>query len=740
MLSCFAGTLPAEVTYSRHIAPLLNQHCIGCHRPEGSAPFSLLGYASARKRARLMADVTEDRYMPPWKPAHGYGPSLVNARVLTADAILLLRAWADAGAPPGELADVEPPPPAPTGGWTLGTPDLVLESPEAYSLAPGGPDVFRNFVLPLPLTRPRYVRAVEFMPLPRTAIHHAVFALDPTSGSRARDAATPGPGFDSMDLGQAINPNGHIIGWTPGQIPYEVHPGTAWEVKPGTDLIVQLHLLPTGKPESVRPRIGLYFTDEPPTVASTVIQLREYTIDIPAGAADHIIEEKFDLPVSTRVLGLYPHAHYLGKDLRVFAELPGGGIQPLIRIPDWDFKWQSDYRYAEPLRLPAGSRIVMRYSYDNSAANPRNPSAPPRRVKAGWGSADEMGEVAIQLLLDQPADRLRLDEAQARYDIASGAASAASWYNLGLALDYQQRGEEAVPAYEEALRMDPQLARAANNLGALMETRRQPERAASLYRRALASDSGLTVARYNLSRLLARQKNPTEANTQLQALLQTNPEHLGARLLLADLQAAANNHQGARATLTAGLPGHASDAALRLRLGKLLAMSGDTAAARGHLEAAVRHPAHTDDAIDPVRTTETHAEAHYTLAVLAENAGDLAATKHHLALALAAKPTHADTLLMSAALALFSREPVVAVHHLTNLLKLPAGERPDPAAIRAVLPFPSGPASLGRALVATGNAVAARQLLGQAAAEARRQGRPDWANDLENQAVESGLR
>lgn len=713
----------APPDYATRIAPILNQHCVGCHRPEGSAPFSLLGYEAARRRARLVADVTAERYMPPWKPDPSYGPTLVGSRGLLAAELAALRAWADAGTPSGDLSLTPAPPPPPRDGWTLGEPDLVLQATEVFPLAAVGPDVFRNFVLSLPLDRRRYVRAVEFLPESRNAIHHAVVALDPTPGSRARDAADPGPGFDSMDLGQAINPNGQIIGWTPGQIPYEVFPGTAWELTPGTDLILQLHLVPTGRTETIRPRLGLYFTDEPPDVTSTVIQLREYHLDIPAGAAAHEIEEVLTLPVSVRVLGLYPHAHYLGKDLRVFAELPDGGKTGLIRIPDWDFAWQSDYRLVEPLRLPAGTRIVMRYSYDNSAANPRNPSRPPQRVKAGWRSADEMGEVAIQLLLDQESDRLRLDEAQARYDLASGAAAATSWYNLAVALDYQDRRTEAESAYAQALALDPALAKAANNLGALAEQRGDYAAALRHYQTARTSDPQGAEPRLNLARLLVRRGATAEARPLLKDALRDHPRHLRIRLALADLLVAGRETDAARRLLDATPADLAGDARVLLRQGKLLALTGDPRKARSVFAQSSSSPVFDAGQVDRLER-ETRAEARYNLAILTQATGSLAAVSTELDAALLLWPQHPDALLMSLAVAGARSDRAAQLRLLDRLLALPAERQFPRQTLLGFLPGASGTILLAEALVQKGEPAAARATIEAALSSAHAQGAP----------------
>ena len=715
----------AEPTFAEDIAPIIHANCIDCHRPDGIGPFSLIHYADISRRARQIAEVVEDGYMPPWKPNPHRSPPLIGDRTLETTAIDLIVDWAEAGAPPGDLSSLAPPA-LPEENWVLGHPDLIIDLPEAYELAAEGNDVFQNFVLRIPLEERRFVRALEFLPEASLVIHHAVIAFDPTPHSRQLDEAAPGPGFTSMDLGNAINPNGHIIGWTPGQVPYEVYPGTAFELAPGTDLVVQLHLLPSGKPERVSPRVGLYFSDEPPTRNGFVVLLRENAIDIPAGDNAYPIREEFVLPTAAAVLSLYPHAHYLGKDMQIFAELPDGTRQWLMHIPDWDFNWQSDYRFAAPVDLPTGTKLVMAYTFDNSAANPRNPQNPPVRVQGGWSSFDEMGEVAIQLLLSDRSDLPLLEEAQARYQIDSGEQSAATFYNLGLALDRQNRFREAIPSYESALRLDPVNAAALNNLGGIYERLGAADRAIPLYERALAADPTLAATRLNLAQLLNRDGLTVEAEDVLRKGLARRPEDLPLRLALAASQIAVRYAAGALATLEQGLQWHRQDPRLRLQLGQVRIMNNQSEAGLADLQAATQLPLLTEGSIDAAATNLIRSDASFTLALLAQRRRDLPEVERRLADCLSAQPDHRDALLMSAGVAIINEEPAAAVPHLVALLRLSPDQRPSENEILTTMPFPAGVEVWAQALVYTGQREAAVEFLTRRAAEARQRGRPEW--------------
>ncbi|NET39658.1 MAG: hypothetical protein F6K19_48150, partial [Cyanothece sp. SIO1E1] len=309
--------------FASDVEPIIRGNCVICHHPEGIGPFSLQTYEQVRRRGRQIHEVTQSRYMPPWKPDPDYGPPLIGERRLSEAQIQTLASWYASGMPPGDL-DSLPPIEEIKSDWVLGEPDLVMDLPEAFTLVSEGEDVYRNFVLPIPLSETRYVRAFQLKPRTQLAIHHALVMIDDTGRSRVRDAEDEDIGFDGMGVGASKPPNGHILGWTPGQDPYEAYPGTAWAMQPGQDLVLQLHLLPTGKEEAINPQLGFYFADSPPTNSAYVFQLRRYDLDIAPGETDYLVESSLELPVAGKVVSVYPHAHYIGKDIQMFATLPDG--------------------------------------------------------------------------------------------------------------------------------------------------------------------------------------------------------------------------------------------------------------------------------------------------------------------------------------------------------------------------------------------------------------------------------
>ncbi len=496
------------LSFNRDIAPIIFQHCSGCHRPGESAPFSLLTYTDVKRRARLVADVTQKRYMPPWKPEPGYG-DFVGVRRLGEAQIGRIQRWVDEGALEGEPADLPPQPEWPKG-WQLGQPDLVVEMTEAYSLQAGGGDVFRNFVIPLPLSEPRHVVAVELRPGNPRIVHHGVIMFDRSGAARKRDVRDPGPGFEGMDFGEAFKPDGHFLGWAPGTMPFAVPDSLAWTAHPGTDLVLMLHLLPSGKPEPIKAKAGFFFSDEPPTRTPTLLRLSRKDIDLPAGAPSVEYEDTYELPVDVQVLSVFPHAHYLGKTIEALALLPGGDRKWLIRIDDWDFDWQDYYRYARPVFLPGGTTLVMRHTYDNSSANVRNPSDPPRRVLFGVRSSDEMGDLVLQVLPSSEADldtlkrdfsRKWLQQEIAGYETMLEVDPDNAGYQFGLGSLHLAAGDadSALPRLEAALRIEPDYTDAHLSVAIVQATRRQFAVAQKHLRRALELRPDLAEAHYNLA-------------------------------------------------------------------------------------------------------------------------------------------------------------------------------------------------------------------------------------------------
>jgi Tol biopolymer transport system component len=407
-----------RITFSETIAPIVYANCVTCHRPGEAAPFPLISYDDVRKRGTLIATVTESRFMPPWHAVHGYG-EFVDERRLTDTEIATIREWVKQGMPQGDPARM-PKLPQFTDGWHLGPPDLILQMPVSFEVPAGGPDIYRNFAIPTGLTEDRWVRAVEFRPGARKAVHHALFAYVRSGALKdfeGKDGKPGSTGLNGLGLGLGIQPAfapaGGLGGWAVGGTPAFLPDGHALPLAKGTDLILQLHLHPTGKPEMERSTVGLYFADKAPDRKLAGIGLPTLFgigsgIDIPAGEKNFTIQDSMTLPVDVRVFSAMAHAHYLGKEMKATATLPDGTIQPLLWIQDWDFNWQDRYAYKQPLLLPKGTRIDVRITYDNSADNPRNPSNPPRRVLWGEQSFDEMGGVGLDLITVRREDEAAL--------------------------------------------------------------------------------------------------------------------------------------------------------------------------------------------------------------------------------------------------------------------------------------------------------------------------------------------
>lgn len=518
-----ANTAP---TYTRDIAPILYAQCTSCHRPGEAGPFSLLTYDDARKRARLIAQVTRSRFMPPWLAEHGYG-DFAGERRLTDEQIETLSAWAAAGAPEGDPR-AAPAPPRYTEGWQLGPPDLILTAPGSFTAPAAGPDVYWNFVFHSGLKTVRYIRAVAIRPGSPGAVHHANLLIDRMASAHEHEAS-PGAGFAGMDLDierSPFDPEGQFLYWKPGNPrPHEEPPGFASRLNPSDELVLNVHMHPTGKPETVRPVIGLYFSDAPQTRFPLLVELEaDNALRIPAGARDFTVGDDFKLPLDADVLAVYPHAHYLGRRMEAWATLPGGTRRWLIRIPDWNPAWQGVFFYREPVSLPRGAVISMRWHYDNSAANPRNPNSPPKLVTGGNQSTDEMAHLRLQLLPRGARDQRReLDEAVLRHRLEKTPADFTANFNLGAVQLSRLNPNEAVTSLEAAVRAEPTRADARNMLGlALAATGRIGDAIAQYETSLRLREDGR--ARFNLANALVKAGRLKEAAENYRKAIEAFPD------------------------------------------------------------------------------------------------------------------------------------------------------------------------------------------------------------------------
>jgi len=398
----------AAVTFNQQVAPIIYRNCSSCHRPGEAAPFALLSYEDVKKKGRQIGKVTSSRIMPPWK-AEPASYAYRDERRLTADEIAVIQAWVKDGMPKGR--GQKPVPPDFASDWRLGEPDLVVEMPAAYHVPADGPDIYRNIAVPLGLTEDKWITALDMRPSARAVVHHVLYFADPKGRIHEKQQGTE-PGFNGMRVGGGTIALG---GWAVGAQPQFFPEGLALFVPKGSDLVVQYHFHPTGKPEAEKSLIGLYFAKNPPTRTMTRIQMPPHyslfsALDIPAADKDFVIRDSYTLPAALDAVGISAHAHYICKQLKMTATLPDGELKTLLFIKDWDFAWQDRYYFRQFVPLSKGTRLDVEIHWDNSAENPRNPSNPPVRVTWGEESKDEMGSISLIAVAHEESDLATLRE------------------------------------------------------------------------------------------------------------------------------------------------------------------------------------------------------------------------------------------------------------------------------------------------------------------------------------------
>jgi Flp pilus assembly protein TadD len=569
-------------TYNEHVAPILFARCATCHRPADTdlrrgtssrrgapldvpdrqddplciagAPFSVLDYAAVARRATAIASAVQQRRMPPWLPEPGHG-DFVNERRLRDDEIATITTWISNGAPEGDPAK-RPAVPTFPSGWQLGTPDLVLASAEAYTLRPGRDDTFRTFVLPVPPGATRYVRGIEFRADNAQVLHHANIGLDPRRTGRRLDRADAEPGFTAMPEGEVQD----VFGWSPGKVPVMEPADTAWVLDEGSDLVAQLHMVPGGTAQTVRPQVGLFFSATPPSRVPVVVKLESKAIDIPAGEANYVVEDSYTLPVDVEAVSVYPHAHYLATRMEGTATLPDGRVTPLLSIPRWNIRWQDQYRYRTPLALPRGTTLRMRFVYDNSAANPNNRFTPPRRVQWGPLSTEEMGALWLEVVPSQQSDA------------------------AVLARDYEQRALKAdLAAAELAAQSHPEDATALNRLATKYLLAGRVDDAVVQLRRAVQLAPRDAEARSNLGTALQARGEMADAIRELEAAMRLKPNDSNVRFNLGNGYYAAGRGTDAVRELTRAVALDDQNADAHFNLAMILGPRGQVDAAIAHL-------------------------------------------------------------------------------------------------------------------------------------------------------------
>jgi len=421
-----ASSLP---NFASDIAPLFHARCVSCHRPGQAAPFSLLTYEDARTRGSELVDVTRDRHMPPWHASRAPGfLEFKDDRSLSEAEISTIRRWVDAGMPAGDL-DRAPAPPAFHSTWALGEPDLILTLPQPVAVPADGRDLYRNIPIAVNLADDKWIAAIDYKPSTRSVVHHALYFIAPPHGTVREDDAVPGVGVDAAEdaagrrtvpprLLESAEAWGNLGAWVPGATPRFFPENTGQPFPKRSNLVLQLHLHPSGRPEVEQGSVALYFAKARPDRSLTGVHVPPALgvgmgIDIPAGERRYVIRDSFVLPVGVEAFGVRGHAHYLGREMKMTAVLPDGSTRGLLWIEDWDFNWQDSYFFKDRLFLPRGTRLDVEIAYDNSAGNPNNPNSPPARVAWGRQSSDEMGSMILLVATATPEEQQTLRAAQA---------------------------------------------------------------------------------------------------------------------------------------------------------------------------------------------------------------------------------------------------------------------------------------------------------------------------------------
>ncbi|MEM6703533.1 MAG: tetratricopeptide repeat protein [Acidobacteriota bacterium] len=532
------GALGSEPEWD-DIRPIVERRCASCHFSGGPAGFALLEPRHFRPRRRQVENALRSGEMPPWLP-RGSSPDFVGDRRLEPGELDALIDWLEAGTP-GIESEESTPAKAPESSWQLGPPDLVIRT-ETVVVPAAGNDVFRNLVSPVTgLEAPTWVRAIEIRPSSPEVVHHVVLTVDETPSSRRLDAADPQPGFSGMETASnARSPGGSFVGWTPGKSADPGRAEVAWRLAPHADFVALLHLLPSGTERSVGLEIGVHFAEEPPTKQPVALRLGSMSLEIREGVEEAVVRDRFELPVTARLTSVYPHAHYLARRLEAWALLPTGERMALLEIPAWDFHWQDQYRLAAPVTLPAGTTLEMRYSY--SAATP------PRTVRFGPSSFDEMADLWLELFAVGPDDRRALEtaarehqlsnaETGLRQEVARFAESAETaqqlteaYFRLAGNLLQQRKSSEATEALEAALDLDAQHVGALTNLGNLRLAEGDLDGALSALERAAALEPESGDALFNVANAHLASGDAERALHGFDAVLQRTPERDGAWL------------------------------------------------------------------------------------------------------------------------------------------------------------------------------------------------------------------
>jgi peroxiredoxin len=365
----------ATVTYARDVAPILQKHCQECHRPGQIGPMALLTYEDAAAWAETIGDVVRERRMPPWfaDPDHGH---FANDRSLAAADRDKVLTWVKQGCPEGDRKDL-PPARAFASDWAIGKPDVVFTMPRSFTVPAQAPRGVRYqyIVVETNFKEDVWVQAAEARPGNRAVVHHIIVYVRQPGQRRQRNADGIGDGM--------------LVAYAPGDMPVQLEPGRAKKIPRGSVLAFQMHYTPNGTEQTDCSSVGLVFAKGPPQYEVRTRAIAQQLFAIPAGAKNHEVRSASVFPEDVLLVGLFPHMHLRGKSFAYRVVYPDGKAEVLLSVPRYDFGWQTTYRLAEPLRLPAGTRVECTAHFDNSADNPNNPD-PNKAVTWGDQTWEEM--------------------------------------------------------------------------------------------------------------------------------------------------------------------------------------------------------------------------------------------------------------------------------------------------------------------------------------------------------------
>lgn len=416
-------------TWTADIAPIIYENCSVCHHPGEAGPFPLLTYRDVAKRVRTVARMVSSRSMPPW-PADPNYTHFLNERLLSDEQIDLIMRWAEAGAPLGDSTRIPEPPQFPPY-TALGKPDLILQHPEPYLLPGDNQDHFVAMKFPFSLPADTWVRAIEFIPGNRQAVHHMnghLLSFDPDkkqdllSGEYAvEEGSYSVPALIHRKLGilqddgsyPAMTPS--VVNYLPGVffLKYPESVGGYIFPKKGALYIKNMHYGPGTRDTFDHSRFHIYFSKTPPKrpvreliLGTLGVSAVEPPLVIPAGTVKKFIT-RYQVPEDISILTLNPHMHLTGMQFTGYALGPEGDTIRLIHIPDWDFRWQYFYTFPTMVRVPKGYTLVAEGVFDNTSRNPNNPFDPPQEIREQDGSmrtTDEMFQFILTWLPYQPGD------------------------------------------------------------------------------------------------------------------------------------------------------------------------------------------------------------------------------------------------------------------------------------------------------------------------------------------------